>query len=300
MVRDKLTNNPEVKSEEVVEVVPSVEVTRPVQVAEIDAQIIEAADAGTAEIDAARARVQDIGGHDHAQEMELIGEGGESLVYDAKDGTVLKIGKPGYPVEFLQKNKELFELLKEHIGKFLPETQFIEALEGEDVPDELKNRPAVRQMKIEGKTLHEITEEDLNNPTILRNLIEFMKGVLSFKQEHDIMIDFYGKARDWSRPANALDSANVKIQDGVPYLIDVGLVPTELQTEQGPVTISIWNAIAGIAWAIEERSLKKYIQHIKFAVKTRYVQTVYRIVYATIFPREIRFLEKRLKKASAE
>ncbi|MBU1178657.1 hypothetical protein KJ903_05620 [Patescibacteria group bacterium] len=254
-----------------------------------------------AEIEALRNRVQEIGADDKARHsMDLIGEGGESLVYDAQDGTVLKVGKPGYPVEFLRRNAELFERLKEHIGKFLPETEFIEALSGDDIPDELKGRPAMRQTKIEGKALHEITEEDLNNPKLLRNLIELMNGVLSFQEAEKEIIDFYGKARDWKRPANALDSANIRIQGDQPYLIDTGLVPSELQTEQGPVKITVWNAVAGIGWAIKERSVKKYFQHIGFAAKARYVQTVYRMTYATIFRSGIRSLEKKLAEIESE
>lgn len=234
-------------------------------------------------------------------ELPIVGQGGEQIVYDLDQGRVLKMlsgDSPEARLLWFQTNAAEFPVLKEYLGKFLPETVYHEQLPACEVPPEFEGQPGVIQERISGRVLAVLDDAELNDPQLLQELIGLMEAVLKLKQEtRELIIDWMGSKPE-ERKHNRLSplcSSNVLVtDDGECRLIDTNTVNDRIVVdEKGLQRAQMFPTLLSIGWFLKNNSLQNYFKYVYCVARLKATRLAYKLYYATIFKLTLRSLKRK-------
>lgn len=157
-----------------------------------------------------------------------IERGYEFRVLRHQEGWVVKEGihPTENTFERLKQDKQDYDLMRRHIGKFLPETQHLRGHNAEGKPCNI-----IRQREIKGRPLFELTEEELMQDEVRLQLIELFEGCSRMWDGAGQIPDLCGPWKSWlSTFKEAYDpryARNIMVEEGSNkvWLVDTAAWP---------------------------------------------------------------------------
>lgn len=248
-----------------------------------------------------------------SKNLSLLGEGGEHEVYELDEKRVIKKlkGSPEHAVNWLKSNAATFETIQKHLGRFVPQTSYYEALSGEEIPQELEGLPGVIQERINGRELALVSADELEDPNFLQEIIDCMEAVLQLRTEsRELLLDWMGTAPEASNfpRIHPLASSNVLVtEEGEQKslkIIDTNPVNDRIipiQQEDGTMQFkraNMLSAILSLGWFLKNDSVKNYLLFVKSVARLKMNRQIYNLYYKTIFKLTIGKFKMKLKKIS--